>query len=131
MSFERVQHLVDIDEHIFAAFVIDPAGNISELFIAPDSDLDKSKIEQIKSILSIKSATTSEREAIKNLIGPHKWDVPEYDKFKFIKLYPSGNIDHKMVVVIAACTKDPGDVVDSVIGYMNESKEEPPHNLFD
>ena len=44
----------------------------AELFIAPDSDLDKSKIEQIKSILSIKSATTSEREAIKNLIGPRK-----------------------------------------------------------
>jgi hypothetical protein len=125
MSFERVQHLVDIDEHIFAAFVIDPAGNISELFIAPDTDLDKSKIEKIK------SATISEREAIKNLIGPHKWDVLEYDKFRFIKLYPSGNLDHKMIVVIAACTKDPGDVVDSVIGYMYDSEEEPPHNLFD
>jgi hypothetical protein len=36
-----------------------------------------------------------------------------------------------MIVVIAACTKDPGDVVDSVVGYMNESEEEPPHNLFD
>jgi hypothetical protein len=46
MSFERVQHLVDIDEHIFAAFVIDPAGNISELFIAPDTDLDKSKVRK-------------------------------------------------------------------------------------
>lgn len=131
MSFERVQHLVDIDEHIFAAFVIDPAGNISELFIAPDTDLDKSKIEKIKSVLGIKSATISEREAIKNLIGRHKWDVLEYDKFRFIKLYPSGNLDHKMIVVVAACTKDPGDVVDSVIGYMYDSEEEPPHNLFD
>jgi hypothetical protein len=37
-----------------------------------------------------------------------------------------------MIVVIAAPTKDPGDIVDSVIGYMNESKEEePPLNLFD
>jgi hypothetical protein len=131
MSFERVQHLVDIDEHIFAAFVIDPTGNISEIFIAPGTDLDKSKIEKIKSVLGIKSATTSEREAIENLIGVHKWDVLEYDKFKFIKLYPSRNLDYKMIVVIAACSKDPGDVVDSVIGYMNESEEEPPHNLFD
>ena len=131
MSFERVQHLVDIDEHIFAAFVIDPAGDISELFIAPNTDLDKSKIEKIKSVLGIKSATISEREAIKNLIGPHKWDVLEYDKFRFIKLYPSGNLDHRMIVVIAACTKDPGDVVDSVIGYMYDSEEEPPYNLFD
>jgi hypothetical protein len=132
MSFERVQHLVDIDENIFAAFVIDSTGAISELFIAPDSDLDKSKIEKIRSSLDIKSATTSEKVAAESLIGHHKWDVLEYEKFKFIKLYPSGNLDHKMIVVVAACTKDPGDVANSVIGYMNESEEEqPPRNLFD
>ena len=133
MPYERVQHLVDVDENIFAAFVIDPTGAISELFIAPDSDLDKPKIEKIISVLDIKSATISEREAAESLIGHHKWDVMEYNKFKFIKLYPSGNLDHKMIVVIAACTKDPGDVVNSVIGYMNESEEEEqlPLNLFD
>ncbi len=132
MSFERVQHLVDIDENIFAAFVIDSTGAISELFIAPDSDLDKSKIEKIRSSLDIKSAATSKKASAESIIGHHKWDVLEYEKFKFIKLYPSGNPDHKMIVVIAACTKDPGDVANSVIGYMNESEEEqPPLNLFD
>jgi hypothetical protein len=133
MSYNRVQHLVDVDESIFAAFAIDPTGNISELFVAPDSDLNKTKIEEIRSVLDIKSATMSERVAAERLIGHHKWDVLEYDKFKFIKLYPSGNPDHKMIVVIAACTKDPGDVVDSVIGYMNESEDEEqaPPNLFD
>jgi hypothetical protein len=132
MTFERVQHLVDIDESIFAAVVIDSIGSISHIFIAPDSDLNKSKIEEIASVLDIKSTTASKRVAAESLIGHHKWDVLEYEKFKFIKLYPSGNIDHKMIVVIAAPTKDPGDIVDSVIGYMNESKEEePPLNLFD
>jgi hypothetical protein len=133
MSFEKVQHLVDVDKNIFASFVIDPSGNISELFIAPDSDLDKSKIEKIRSALDIKSATISEREVAESLIGRHKWDVLEYEKFKFVKLYPSGSPDHKMIVVIAACTKDPGDVADSVIGYMNEDEEEvqSPVNLFD
>jgi hypothetical protein len=29
MSFEKVQHLVDVDENIFASFVVDPSGNIS------------------------------------------------------------------------------------------------------
>ncbi|MGH9982361.1 MAG: hypothetical protein ACRD8W_00205 [Nitrososphaeraceae archaeon] len=133
MSYNRVRHLVDIDENIFAVFVIDPAGNISELFIAPNSELDRSKIEKIRSLLDIKSATISEKEDAESLIGRHKWDVLEYDKFKFIKLYPGGNIDHKMIVIIAACAKDPGKVADSVIGYMNESEEEeqPPVNLFD
>lgn len=130
MSFERVKHLVDIDENIFATFVIDPSGEISELFIAPDSDLDRSKI---RSALDIKSATISEREVTESLIGRHKWDVLEYEKFKFIKLYPCGNLDYKMIVVIAACTKDLGDVANSAIGYMNEDDEgvQPPINLFD
>ena len=125
--------MVNIDANIFAAFVIDPTGSISDLFIAPDSDLDKSKIEEIASVLDIKSTTASKRVAAESLIGHHKWDVLEYEKFKFIKLYQSGNIDHKMIVVIAAPTKDPGDIVDSVIGYMNESEEgeQPPLNLFD
>lgn len=132
-SYERVQHLVDVDENIFAAFVIDSAGSISELFIAPNSDLDKSMIEKIRSVLDIKSATKSEKEDVESLIGHHKWDVLEYDKFKLIKLYPGGNLDKKMIVVIAACTKDAGDVADTVIGYMNESEQEeqPPVNLFD
>jgi hypothetical protein len=133
MSSERVQHLVDVDENIFAAFVIDPNGNISELFIAPDSELDRSKIEKIRSVLDIKSSMIADKESLQSLIGTHKWDVLEYDKYKFIKLYPGGNLDHKMIVVIAACTKDTGDVADAVIGYMNESEEEaqPPANLFD
>jgi hypothetical protein len=131
LSYERVQHLVDVDANIFAAFVIDPIGSISHIFIAPDSDLNKSKIEEIASVLDIKSAPTSKKVAAESLIGQHKWDILEYEKLKFIKLYPSGNLDHKMIVVIAALTKDPGDVIDSVIGYMYESKEEPPLNLFD
>jgi len=88
--------------------------------------LDRLKIERFKSVLDIRSATISEREAAEDLLGRHKWDVLEYDKVKLIKLYPSGNLDHKMIVVVAACTKDPGDVMDSVIGYMNESDDEEP-----
>lgn len=133
MSYDRVRHLVDVDANIFAAFLIDPTGNISNLFIAPNSNLDKSKVEAIASVLDVKSTTTSRGIAAENLIGQHKWDVLEYEKFKFIRLYPSGNIDHRMIVVIAAPTKDPGDVVDSVIGYMNESVEGEQQlpNLFD
>lgn len=136
MSFERVQHLVEIDENIFAAFVIDRSGNISELFIAPGSEFDRSKIEKISSVLDIRSIAAAEKEAIEaveGLLGRHRWDVLEYDKFKFINLYPVGNLDQKMIVVIAASTKDTGDVADTVIGYMNDSEqnEELPSNLFD
>ena len=73
------------------------------------------------------------KEDVERLLGRHRWDVLEYDKFKFINLYPGGNLDQKMIVVIAASTKDTGDVADTVIGYMNDSEqnEELPSNLFD
>jgi hypothetical protein len=133
MSFERVQHLVEIDEKIFAAFVIDRSGNISELFTAPGSELDRSKIEKVISALDIRSVAVADNETVESLLGRHKRDVLEYDKFKFIKLYPDGNLNQKMIVVIAASTKDTGDVADTVIGYMNDSdqNEELPSNLFD
>lgn len=133
MSFERVQHLVEIDEKIFAAFVIDRSGNISELFTAPGSELDRSKIEKVISALDIRSVAVADNETVESLLGRHKWDVLEYDKFKFIKLYPAGNLNKKMIVVIAASTKATSDVADTVIGYMNDSdqNEEPPSNLFD
>ena len=133
MSYEKVQHLVDIDESILAAFVIDSDEHISEVYVAPDSDLDKSKIEKIRLALDIKYYTAPLKENSKSLLGRHKWDVMEYDKLKFIKIYPDGNLEHKMIVVIAACTKDPTDVADSVIGYMNESEkdEQLPVDLFD
>ncbi|MPZ05217.1 MAG: hypothetical protein GEU26_02180 [Nitrososphaeraceae archaeon] len=133
MSFERVQHLVEIDEKIFAAFVIDRSGNISELFTAPGSELDRSKIEKVISALDIRSVAVADNETVESLLGRHKWDVLEYDKFKFIKLYPDENLNQKMIVVIAASTKDAGDVADTVIGYMNDSdqNEDPPSNLFD
>src|SRR3989337_2535442 len=115
MSFERVQHLVEIDEKIFAAFVIDRSGNISELFTAPGSELDRSKIEKVISALDIRSVAVADNETVESLLGRHKWDVLEYDKFKFIKLYPDGNLNQKMIVVIAASTKDTGDVADTVI----------------
>jgi hypothetical protein len=60
------------------------------LIFLPDypPDLDKSKIEKIRSSLDVISDTTSEKASAEDLIGRHKWDVLEYEKFKFIKLYP-------------------------------------------
>ena len=124
--------MIDVDDNILAAFVIDLDERISELFVSPDSDLDKSMIERIRLALDIKYCIKSLEENAESLFGDHKWDVLEYDKLKFIKIYPNSNLEHKMVVVIAACTKNPTDVVGSVIGYMNETEkeEQPPLNLF-
>jgi len=84
LSYGKVQHLVDIDENILAAFVIDSDERISELYVAPDSDLDKSKIEKIRLVLDIKYYGVSKENA-KSLLGKHKWDVMEYDSLNSLQ----------------------------------------------
>jgi hypothetical protein len=130
VSAGKVQNLIDVDESVFATIVVGSDGCVSEIYVAPNSAQDKPKIERLILALDIKyCATTPEND--KRLFGIHKWDILEYDNFRFIKIYPCAELDHKMVIVLARCTKDLMSVVDSVIGYMNEDEDVLPINLFD
>jgi hypothetical protein len=59
-------------------------------------------------------------------LGNIRWEISEYDKLKIIKIYEPD----RSIVVVADRTKHPGDVADSVIGYLYESEEETPVSLF-
>jgi hypothetical protein len=67
--------------------------------------------------------TTEEEEEIQpstNLLGRHFWDISEYDKIKVIKIHES----NRMIVVLAKSHTSPGDVADTVLGYLYESEEQ-------
>ena len=54
LSYEKVKHLVEVDEKILAVFTINSHGNISDIFIAPDANIDRSFIKIIGSKLDFK-----------------------------------------------------------------------------
>ncbi len=53
MSYDKVKHIVEVDEKILAVFIVDSTEKIQELFIAKDADIDRSIVESVKSILDL------------------------------------------------------------------------------
>ncbi len=119
-SYDKVKHIVEVDENILAVFIVDSAGKISDLFIADDADIDNSYIQAIQSNLKLRFVKEEEMEENTDLLGRHIWDISEYDKIRVIKIYEL----NRLIIVLAKSHIDSGDVSESVLGYLHESDEE-------
>ena len=122
LSYEKVKHIVEVDEKILAVFIVDSNGNTSDIFIAPDAKVDRSFIETLRLNLDLKFKGTEKADVLEekpksNALGKHLWDISEYDKINTI--YESNHL----VVVLAKCHTPPGDTADTVLGYIYESNE--------
>ena len=94
LSYEKVKHIVEVDEKILAVFIVDSNGNTSDVFIAPDSKIDRSFIETLRSNLDLKFKVTTVEKQEKlssNVPGKHLWDISEYDKIRVITIYESNH----------------------------------------
>ena len=127
-SYDKAKHIVEVDEKILAVFVVNPDGNISDLFIAEDAKIDRSMVESVRSALNLKFENNQEQRTSQSLIlGEHLWDVLEYDKIRVIKIYEL----NRLSVVLAQSHTSPGEVAETVLGYLHESDEtERPKSLF-
>jgi hypothetical protein len=116
---------VEVDERILAVYVVDSAGKISDLFIAEDANIDQLFIETVQSSLNIRFEWEQERTKEQSL-GKHLWNILEYDKVRIIEIYEST----RLIVVLAKSHLSPGDIADTVLGYLYESEEDQPRSLF-
>lgn len=134
LSYEKIRRIGEVDEKILAVFTINSEGKTSDVFIAPDANIDRSFIEIIRSELDFKfegidkpTATTAitmeegTKEKLKTqTIGKHLWDISEYDHIRIIKIYEANHL----IVVIAKSHTPPGDTADAVLGYLYECNED-------
>jgi hypothetical protein len=126
-SYDKAKHIVEVDKNIVAVFIINPDGNISDLFIAEDAKIDSSMVESIRSALNLKFEKNKQEQTTNaSPLGEHLWDISEYDKIRVIKIYDS----NRLIVVLAQSHTSPGEVADTVLGYLYESDEEQPKSLF-
>ena len=126
-SYDKAKHIVEVDEKIMAVFIMNPDGNISDLFIAEDAKIDRSMVESVRSALNLRFENNLEqRRTNQSSLGEHLWDISEYDKIRVIKIYDS----NRLIVVLAQSHTSPGEVADTVLGYLYESDEEQPKSLF-
>jgi hypothetical protein len=124
-SYDKSKHIVEVDERILAVYVVDSAGKISDLFIAEDANIDHSFIETVQSSLNIRFEGEQERTK-EQLLGKHLWNILEYDKVRIIEIYEST----RLIIVLAKSHLSPGDIADTVLGYLYESEEDQPRSLF-
>jgi hypothetical protein len=135
LSYEKIKHIVEVDEKILAVFTMDSEGKTSDVFIAPDANVERSFIEIIRSEVDLKfevidKATTTaavtmeqnkkEKEKKPQTIGKHLWDISEYDNIRIIKIYEV----NRLIVVLAKSHTPPGDTADAVLGYLYECNED-------
>jgi hypothetical protein len=121
LSYDKVKHVVEVDENIWAVFVVDPGGDISHQFIAPDAKIDNSFIQTIRSTLDLRFELEKA-----NLLGQHLWDIMEYDKVKVTKIYEK----NRLIVILSRSHISPSDVVQTVLDYLYESDKQEPPCLF-
>jgi hypothetical protein len=124
-SYDKAKHIVEVDERILAVYVVDPVGKISDLFIAEDANIDRLFIETVQSSLNIRFEREQDRTSERPL-GNHLWNILEYDKVRIIEIYEST----RLIVVLAKSHLSPGDIADTVLGYLYESEEDQPRSLF-
>ena len=121
------KHIVEVHKKILAVFIVDFRGNMSDLFIAHDANIDQSVIGSVRSYLNLRFETNKEQQLKANqLLGKHLWAISEYDKIRVIKIYEP----NRLIVVLAKSHTSPGDIAETVLGYLYESDQEPPKSLF-
>lgn len=123
-SYDRAKHIVEVDERILAVFIVGPLGDMSDLFIAHDANIENSFVEIVRNSLDIKFEGTQQQ--VHGPLGIHLWDVLEYDMIRVIKIYEPG----RLIVVLAKSHTSPGEIAETVLGYLYESEDERPKSLF-
>jgi hypothetical protein len=122
-SYDKARHIVEVDDRILSVFIVDPTNRVSDLFIAHNANIDKSFVEKVRDSLNIKF---EEEQRLNHPLGAHLWDILEYDMIRVIRIYEP----HRLIVVLAKSHTSPGDIAETVLGYLYESEEEQPKSLF-
>ena len=121
-SYDKAKHIVEVDDRILSVFIVDPTDSVSDLFIAHNANIDESFVEKVRDSLSIKF----EEQQPDYPLGAHLWDILEYDMIRVIRIYES----HRLIAVLAKSHTSPGDIAETVLGYLYESEEDQPKSLF-
>jgi hypothetical protein len=127
-SYDKIKHLVEIEDDIFAVFTINSNGEVNDLNIAKNIHIEQRLIENIstnfKDILkeeNVKSITNS-----LDIIGKLKWKILEYEKIRLLCIFEI----NKSVVVLIQSKTTLDETVDNILGYYYEEEDDIPKSLF-
>lgn len=130
-KYDKIRHLVEVDDDILAVFSL-VSDKIEELYIAENSNLDKSYIDSlirygnlIESMEIENQQTKTIKQKDNEFLGKLKWIVFEYENLRILKIY---ELD-KFVFVLIKSNTQLAYTVDNILGYYYDL-DEIPKSLF-
>ena len=127
-SYDKIKHLVEIEDDVFAVFTINSKGEVNDLNIAKNIDIEKRLIENIST--NFKDILKEENEkSITNsndILGKLKWKIFEYEKIRLLYI---SEVDKTVVILIKSNTSL-DETVDNILGYYYEEDDDIPKSLF-
>jgi hypothetical protein len=130
-SYDKIKHLVEIEDDIFAVFTINSAGEAYGLTVAKNIDFETSLVENIytnfNKILKQDDKIDILTNSSSDILGRLKWKVTEYEKIRILQIADK----NKIVVVLIKSNTTLDETVDNILGYYYEEEEENiPKSLF-
>jgi hypothetical protein len=133
-SYDKIKHLVEIEDDIFAVFTINSTGEAYGLTVAKNIDFEKSLVENIytnfNKIIKQDDKITDifgNSNSSSDILGRLKWKVTEYEKIRILQIADK----NKIVVVLIKSSTTLDETVDNILGYYYEEEEEDiPKSLF-
>lgn len=130
-SYDKIKHLVEIEDDIFAVFTINSTGEAYGLTVAKNIDFENSLIENIftncDKILKQDDKIDILTNSSSDILGRLKWKVTEYEKIRILQIVDK----NKIVVVLIKSNTTLDETVDNILGYYYEEEEDDmPKSLF-
>jgi hypothetical protein len=133
-SYDKIKHLVEIEDDIFAVFTINSTGESYGLTVAKNIDFEKSLVEKIyTNFNTVLEQDDKITEILTNsssdILGRLKWKVIEYEKIRILQIADK----NKIVVVLIKSNTTLDETVDNILGYYYEDEEDEdniPKSLF-
>ena len=130
-SYDKIKHLVEIEDDIFAVFTINSIGDANGLTVAKNIDFESSLIENIyanfnKILKQDDKIIDNFTNSSSDLLGKSKWKVIEYEKIRIFQIVDK----NKIVVVLIKSNTSLDETVDNILGYYYEEEDDIPKSLF-
>ena len=131
-SYDKIKHLVEIEDDIFAVFTINSIGDANGLTVAKNIDFENSLIENIytnfnKILKQDDKIIDTLTNSSSDLLGKSKWKVIEYEKIRILQIVDK----NKIVVVLIKSNTSLHETIDNILGYYYEEEEDDiPKSLF-
>lgn len=124
VNYDKIKHLVEVEEDIIAVFTIDFSWKIDNVTIANDEmNIDINFINKISDIL--KNNFNNQKNIDDDCIGYLKWKIIEFSEIRIMIIYEQD----RLIIVLIKKDTNLGKTADTIIGYYYDG-EEVPKSLF-